>query len=144
MPQCGFYDFARPVGPVQTSKRILMKTRTWILSSLMASVLILAGCSKSGDGASVDAAPVEKSFASADSTLKAAADKAVAAIKSADYSAATAELQKLAADVKLTDDQKKAITDVLAQIQKAVAEAGTKAAGEANKALGDVQKSLGK
>ena len=121
-----------------------MKLSTWILSALAAAAIGLAGCSKSGDGASVDAAPVEKSFASADSTLKAAADKAVAAIKNADYSAATAELQKLASNVKLTDEQKKAIGDVLAQVQKAVADAGTKAAGEAGKALDDVQKSLGK
>ena len=119
-----------------------MKMHTWILSALMAAAVVLAGCSKSGG--SVDAAPIEKSFSSADPTLKVAADKAVAAIKNADYSAATVELQKLAANVKLTEDQKKAINDVLAQIQKTVAEAGTKAAGEANKALGDAQKSLGK
>jgi uncharacterized protein YukE len=76
--------------------------------------------------------------------VKAAADKAVEAIKKADYSAATAELQKLLANVKITDEQKKAVNDVLANIQKAIAEMGNKAAGEANKALGDVQKSLGK
>jgi hypothetical protein len=119
-----------------------MKIHAWVLSALAASVLALASCSKS-DGR-VDTAPVEKSFASAEPTLKAAADKAVTAIKSADYSGATMELQKLASNVKLTEDQKKAINDVLAQVQKAVSEAGTKAAGEANKALGDAQKSLGK
>ena len=115
---------------------------TWFLSTLIASVLVLAACSKSGG--SVDAGPVEKSFAAAEPALKAAADKAVTAIKNADYSAATAELQKLAASVKLTDEQKKAINDVIAQVQKAVAEMGTKAAGEAGKALGDAQKALGK
>jgi hypothetical protein len=103
-----FYDAAQMVRHQSSNrpKGIHMKTVPWILSAPAAAVLGLTGCSKSGDGASVDAAPVEKSFASADSTLKAAADKAVAAIKSADYSSATAELQKLAANVKMTEDQK--------------------------------------
>ena len=110
--------------------------------TFIAGALVLTGCSKSGG--SVDTSSIEKSFASADATLKSAADKAVAAIKGADYSSATAELQKLVGNVKLTDEQKKAVTDVLAQVQKAVANLGTKAAGDANKALGDAQKSLGK
>jgi hypothetical protein len=126
-----------------------MKMHTWILSALAAATLVLSGCSKSDDHAghahaNVDPAPIEKSFASAEPALKATADKAVAAIKGADYSAATSELQKLAANVKLTDDQKKAISDVLAQVQKAVTEAGTKAAGEAGKAVEGIQNSLGK
>ena len=92
-----------------------MKMHHWLLSVLIASVLALTGCSKSGSGggtASVDAAPVEKSFASAEPVIKAAADKAVAAIKGADYSSAVTELQKLASNVKLTDDQKKAARPV--------------------------------
>jgi uncharacterized protein YqgV (UPF0045/DUF77 family) len=120
-----------------------MKRHTCLLASILSAALLLVGCSKSGT-AQVDPSPIQKSFASAETTLKAAADKAVAAIKKADYSAATAELQKLASNVKLTDEQKKSVTDVLAQIQKAIADLGSKAAGEANKALGDVQKSLGK
>ena len=119
-----------------------MKMQTWLFSALIASVLALTACSKSGG--SVDASPVEKSFASAEPTLKAAAEKAVASIKSGDYAGAATELQKLAANVKLTDEQKKAIGDVLAQVQKAVAEMGAKATGEAGKALGDAQKALGK
>ena len=123
-----------------------MKMHRWVLSSLAAAALILAGCGKSGGGAgaTVDPSPVEKTFAASEPTLKAAADKAVSAIKNADYGGALAELQKLGADVKLTDEQKKAINDVLGQVQKAVAEAGTKASGEAGKALDGVQKSLGK
>ena len=124
----------------------MMKTSYWFSSLVLAGFVVLAGCSKSDSGTAttVNPAPVEKSFASADPTLKSAADKAVSAIKSADYGSAVAELQKLSANAKLTDDQKKSINDVLAQVQKAIANAGSKAAGEANKALGDVQKSLGK
>jgi hypothetical protein len=119
-----------------------MNTHARLLLTLIASVLVLTGCSQSGG--SVDAAPVEKSFASAEPSLKAAAEKAVAAIKSGDYAGAAGQLQQLAANAKLTDEQKKAINDVLAQVQKAVADLGSKAAGEAGKALGDAQKALGK
>lgn len=123
-----------------------MKLHGWVVLSLIVVTLGLAGCGKSGGkaGANVDPSPIEKTFSAAEPTLKAAADKAVTAIKGADYSGAVAELQKLGANIKLTDEQKKAINDVLAQVQKAVAEAGTKAAGEAGKALDGVQKSLGK
>ncbi len=120
-----------------------MKLHTYLLTSILSAAVLLVGCSKSGT-AKVDPSPIEKSFASADTTLKAAADKAVEAVKKADYSAATAELQKLVSNVKLTDEQKKAVTDVLAQVQKAITDMGSKAAGEASKALGDVQKSLPK
>jgi hypothetical protein len=118
-----------------------MKLTHWILPSLILTILIGAGCSKSG---SVNPAPIEKSFASSDASLKAVADKAVAAIQSADYSGALVELQKLAANAKLTEEQKKAISDVMAQVQKAIADMGNKAAGEAGKAMGDAQKALGK
>jgi len=119
-----------------------MKIQTWILASITASILVVAGCSKSGG--SVDAAPVEKSFATAEAPVKSTADKAVAAIKGADYTTAVAELQKLAADAKLTPEQKKAVSDVLAQVQKAMADLGKKATEDASKALGDAQKALPK
>lgn len=119
-----------------------MKTWSWIFAVALCTTLVLVGCSKSSGG--VDAGPIEKSFAAAEPALKAAADKAVAAIKSADYSGALAELQKLGADVKLTEEQKKAITDTLAQLQKVIADLGAKAGNDASKALGDAQKALGK
>jgi hypothetical protein len=122
-----------------------MKLQTWLLTSVLAAMLVLVGCSKSGtDTVKVDPSPIEKSFASAETAMKAAADKAVEAIKKADYTAATAELQKLLGDAKLTPEQKKAVTDVMEQVKKAIVGMGNKAAGEANKAIGDVQKSLGK
>lgn len=128
-----------------------MKMQTWFFSILAAATLTLSGCGKSDDHsghshphATVDPAPIEKSFASAEPDVKSTADKAVAAIKGADYSAAAAELQKLATNAKLTDDQKKAVNNVIAQVQKAVTEAGTKAAGEAGKTVEGLQKSLGK
>lgn len=122
--------------------RFIVKLQSSLLTTFLAATLAFTGCSKSGG--SVDATPVEKSFATAEASIKEAATKAVDAVKKADYSSAVAELQKLAADVKLTDEQKKAVADVLAQVQKAVTEMGAKAAGEAGKVLGDAQKALGK
>ncbi len=75
-----------------------MKPYSWFLISFLAAALALVGCSKSSK---VDPSPVEKSFASADAALKSSADKAVAAIKNADYSGALAELQKLAANARI-------------------------------------------
>ncbi len=106
----------------------------------MVAALFLVGC---GGSKKVDTAALEKSFAPAEAALKSGADKAVTAIKNADYKGALDELQKLAANAKLTDEQKKAISDVMAQVQQAISEAATKAAGEANKKLGDMQKKLG-
>ena len=120
-----------------------MKSHVLALALLSMLTLALLGCGKSGS-ASVDPSPVEKSFASADDTVKAAATKAVDAVKSADYNAAMAELLKLAADPKLTDSQKKAVAGVLDQLKSAVAESGKEAAGDAGKAIGDAQKTLGK
>jgi hypothetical protein len=120
-----------------------MKSRLLVLTLLPILFLGLPGCGKSGS-AVVDASPVEKSFASADDTVKAAANRAVDAVKSADYNTAMAELLKLAADPKLTDPQKRAIAKVLDQIKMAVADTGKEAGADASKALGDAQKTLGK
>lgn len=120
-----------------------MKMRFVVLAVVLAVGVSGVGCSK-GESGKVDPAPIQKSFASAEASLKAAADKAVGAIKKGDYSGALAQLQGLLANAKLTDEQKKAIQDVVAQLQKALTEAGQKAATEAGKALGEIQKSLPK
>lgn len=126
-----------------------MKFHFLALTLLAVLALTLTGCGKSGDAGStgsakVDPSPVEKSFASADDAIKAAATKAVNAVNSSDYALAMAELLKLAADPKLNDQQKRAVADVLDQLKKATNDAGKDAAGEAGKAIGDAQKTLGK
>ena len=118
-----------------------MKTGGWILAVVVGVTLTLVGCSKQGG---IDTTALETNFKSAEATVKASADKAVAAVKSADYSGAVAELKKLAGDAKLTPEQQQAIKDVIAQVEKAISEAATKAAGDASKAASDVTKSLPK
>jgi len=118
-----------------------MKTTRWIHSAIMALTLAMSGCSKQG---SVDTALFEKSFKTAEAAVQTGADKVVTAIKSADYSGALAELKTLAGNAKLTPDQQQAIRDVMAQVEKLIADAAGKVAGEASQAVKDIPKPLPK
>jgi len=118
-----------------------MKLSRRILIIHAASALLVSGCASKS---SVDTAPLEKSFASAEPANKTAADKAVSAIKTGDYTGATAELQKLAAQAKLTPEQQQAVKETLAALQKQLADVAAKATKDAGKAAGDLQKSLPK
>ncbi len=119
-----------------------MKLNKWIVLPMTAVALAFAGCSK--NQSNIDTAPVEKSFASAEPTAKTSAEKAVSAIKSGDYNSALSELKTLAGNAKLTPEQQQAIKDIMAQVQKAVADMAAKAQGAAGKAADDLQKSLPK
>jgi len=114
------------------------------LTAVMAATLAVAGCSKSG----VDTSSLEKSFKSADAAIQSSVDKAVSAVKSAvksaDYSGALSDLKSLVSKAKLTPEQEQAIKDVMAQIEKVVADAAKKAVGDAQKAADDLTKSLKK
>lgn len=120
----------------------------WMVA--MVAALAVVGCKKDESGTvSVDTAALESSFASAEAATKSAVDTAVAAIKSADYSGALAELKSLGEKAKLTPEQQQAIKDIMAKLEQAIAgvakqagEAATKAADDAGKAAGDLQKSL--
>jgi hypothetical protein len=118
-----------------------MKIPKIIVATCFALGFAVVGCNKQS---SVDTAPIEKSFASADAPTKTSADSVVTEIKSANYSGALADLQKLAANAKLTPEQQQAVKDVLTQVQKALADTANKAAGDANKAATDLQNSLPK
>ena len=69
-------------------------------------------------------------------------NKAVASIKDGNFSDAMAQLQRVAKKANLTPEQQQAIKDMIAAIQKQMAEMANKAAGEARKAGEDLKKSL--
>src|SRR5262249_23164823 len=107
-----------------------MKRYLTCIAVVLSALLILSGCNKKSG---VDTSKMERSFATADSPTKSEADKAVSAVKAQDYQGALMSLQKLAGQAKLTPDQQQAIQDVIAQVQKQVADTVNKAAGEAQK-----------
>ena len=116
-----------------------MKTFVSILSALVFCVAV--GCAKKEQ---VDTVKLEASFSTAEPSKKSEVDKVVASVKSQDWAGASASLQRLAADAKLTEEQKQAVKSTLDQVANAMKEAVGKAGGEVNKALGDAQKSLPK
>jgi hypothetical protein len=96
----------------------LRATMQWIGCSLATAVLLtggLTGCSKK---VAVDTVKLEYSFQGADATNSAAVTQAIEAIDKGDSGAALTTLQKVAADPKLTAEQKTAVNDVVQQLQK--------------------------
>ncbi len=118
-----------------------MKNYKWALAAIMVATLAIIGCSKKS---SVDTTPMEKSFKSAEPAAQSASDKVVTAIKAEDYPGALTQLQTLAKNTKLTPEQQQAIKDVIAQVEKVLADTAAKGAADAGKAASDLQKSLPK
>src|SRR5436309_335275 len=92
-----------------------MKSCRWFVSGLTA-VFLFVGCSRMR----VDTSALELEFQSAEPRMQESALKAIAAIKSAEHSAALKELQTLVRNRKLTPEQRGSIKRVLAQLQKIV------------------------
>src|SRR6266404_4014408 len=120
-----------------------MKLTNWITTTV-AAIIVIAIANGCGSKNSVDTAPLEKSFATAEPASKSAADKAVSSIKGADYSGAMSQLKSLASQAKLTPAQQQAVKDTLSQIQKQITDAAAKIGSEGQKAASDLQKSVPK
>jgi hypothetical protein len=119
-----------------------MKTLISLITVVVLALSFGVGCAKKQQ---VDTAKLEASFStSSEPTTKSEADKAIAALKQQDWPAATASLQRLATNAKLTEDQKNAVKDTLEQVGKVIKDTANKAVNEANKALDNAQKSLPK
>ncbi|HEX2999412.1 MAG TPA: hypothetical protein VHR86_04160 [Armatimonadota bacterium] len=118
-----------------------MKHYIWFVTLVAVLTMALVGCSKQKG---VDTTKLQKSFAAADTTTQSTVNKIIIAVQSEDYPNATAELNKLATNAKLTPEQQQAIKDTLAQITKIASEQVQKAGEAATKAAGDVQKALPK
>lgn len=85
-------------------------------------------------------AAVEQAFASAETSVKASADKAIAAVKKADYATALGEAQRLINDVKLTPQQKEAVGTLISQLKTSASDAAAKVNDAAAKVSDAAQK----
>jgi len=120
-----------------------MKIPHLILTVITAAAFVVTGCNKNGSVA-VDTSKLTTVFQSAQADAKTAADSVVAAVKKADYSGALTQLKALSDKYKLTPEQKQVVSDVLAQVQKALTDATSKATGDAGKAVTDLGATLKK
>jgi len=105
-----------------------MKTTQWICGILVAGVIGLVGCSKSdqappppGAAPTIDVGKLRQAFPTAEGDVQSCLTKIRNAVRYSDYPTAMSELEKLAADAKLTDAQKKVVTDLMEQVKQAVA-----------------------
>ena len=117
-----------------------MKRIQYLAAIAAAVAFTFAGCSKDG---SVDTSKVEASFSSADASAKGELDQVITALKTGDFATATAPLQKLAANAKLTPEQQAAAKDLLMQVQEKGKEVAAKATAEAGDALKKAQEGAG-
>ena len=116
---------------------------------LMAMVIAVVGCGGSGGGdaevtapTTVDTAALETSMATGDPAAQSDSAKAVTAIKAGDYAGAMTSLNSLAAQAKLTPEQKTAATDLIEAVKKQIEAAGAKAAEEGTKILEEGKKTV--
>src|SRR5690242_1683494 len=98
-------------------KPILTMQRFWsgLTMVMLLALSLTTGCGKK---VSIDTSKLDYSFQTADQTTQSAVTEAVEAIDKADYPGATEKLKKVAANPKLTAEQKTAVDGVLQQLEK--------------------------
>ena len=83
--------------------------------TLALAIILAAGCSKK---IAVDTSKLDYSFQTADPVVQSNVTAAVEAIDKAEYPAALEKLKTVAANPKLTPDQKAAVDGVVQQLEK--------------------------
>ena len=114
------------------------------LSWLAAPILILSLGLTACGGGDVDTAELEESFSTAESAKKATMNDVVAAVKAGEYAKAGSGLKKLASRAKLTDDQKKAISNVMGQLQEQITQIAKDAAEKGGEVFDNLKDRLSK
>lgn len=111
-----------------------MKTMSRYALVLISGMVLLGlwGCKPEGG---LDTAKVQSAFQTAEADDKAEVDKAISSIKSGDYTGALASLQKASANLKLTEEQKSALADLINQVKAKVGETAQKVAEDTSQAV---------
>jgi hypothetical protein len=143
----------------EIAKEPYMKIHHLLLTGTVAAALVFAsGCGKTesssgaasesggsaGASANVDTSKFSAAFQAAAADVKPVTDAVVNAVKGADYSSAIEKLKDLGGKYKITPEQQQAVSDLLAQVQKALGGAATKATEGASKAANDLGNALKK
>ncbi len=104
-----------------------MKLPYYLLVALTAGLLALVGCGKSGTPkpatpppGTVDLAPLQQAFPAPTPEITTSLDKLRFAVRYRTFNVALPELEKLTKLPNLTDQQKKAIDDVIQQVKVAM------------------------
>ena len=118
-----------------------MKIQHLLLTVIAAAAFVVVGCSKSS---SVDTSKLTTAFQSAEANAKTAAESVTTAIKGGDYAGAVTQLKALGSKYKLTAEQQQAVNDLIAQVQKVIADTAAKATGDASKAATDLGNTIKK
>lgn len=109
-----------------------MKAPNGVSALLVVCLVAVAGCKKSDQGVApntqyngvkVDWPKLETEFASGDQELRAAASLAVRHIRYSQFPEAVGDLERLAANPKLSEAQKKLVADLAEQTKQALAKA---------------------
>ena len=120
-----------------------MKIQHLLLTLIATAAIVLTGCNKNST-VSVDTAKLTTAFQSAETDAKTAVDAITTSVKNADYAGAMTQLKALGDKYKLTPEQQQAVSDVLAQVQKAIDAMAGKAAEDAGKAATDLGNAIKK
>jgi hypothetical protein len=106
--------------------RKLMNMIKWIMICLLAVALAPVGCGKKesqpsspGQAVRIDVPKLQSAFATASPELKAMSDEAIKYVQfGRNYSTGLATLEKLAGSPGLTEEQKKVVDEVTAQVKQ--------------------------
>jgi hypothetical protein len=108
-----------------------MKMTNWIVMSLLAGALGMAGCGKEKtgppvqQGVAIDLPKLNEAFAGAPADLQNLVAQVAAGVRYGEHAAALAALDKLTKAPGLTDAQKKIVSEVTEQVKQVASKAPT-------------------
>jgi hypothetical protein len=117
---------------------LTMKATHWIWAIVIAGVLTVPGCKPSSQGpvalsrdqVTFDMPKLHHAFASAGPETQAELRAVSLGIRYGQYTASLTALDKLASSPNMTDDQKKAVNELMAQVKRAITNAATQLPGQ--------------